>query len=83
MYDPRKVCKIKLENEIYHLFSTRTINCKYTSGDNSRIFQNIDYSTIWMSVWYGLFHKLEFKYEKPKLCTSNLHSNGQVLVTHL
>ena len=35
----RKVCKIELENQIYHLFSTCPVNCKYTSGYNAGIFQ--------------------------------------------
>ena len=29
-------------------------------GDNSGIFQKVEYSTIWISVSYRLFQKLEF-----------------------
>ena len=39
MYIFSYLCKTKLENGISHLISTLSINCKYTSGYNSRIFQ--------------------------------------------
>ena len=39
--------KIELDNEICCLFSTGTVNCKYTSGYISGIFQNVDYSFTW------------------------------------
>ena len=71
-------CKIKRENGISCLISTLCVNCKFTSECNSGIFQkysrNVDYSTIWLCIWYGLLQKLE----KDKIWPFCLHLNSQV-----
>ena len=66
--------KTELENGISHLISTPGVNCKYTSGYNSGIFHNVDYSTIWLCIWYELLQKLE----KSKIWPFFLYLNSQV-----
>ena len=70
--------KIELENEICHLLSTHPVTVNIylwiQFWNIPEIFQNVDYSTIWMCICYELFQKLEFKYQ-------NQNSNSQVLVT--
>ena len=74
-------CKTEQENGISRLISTLYINCKFKSEPNSgifqkysEIFQNADYSTIWLCIWYGLFQKLE----KSKIWPFCLHLDSQV-----
>ena len=78
-------CKTERENGISRLNSTLCVNCKFTSQCNSgifqkysrnipEIFQNADYSTIWLCIWYRLLQKLE----KSKIWPFCLHLNSQV-----
>ena len=71
-------CKTEWENGISRLISALCVNCKFTSEHYSGIFQKysriIDYSIIWMCIWYRLIEKLE----KSKIWPSCFHLNSQV-----
>ena len=75
MYHFSYSCKTERENGICRWISTLCINRKFTSECYSGIFpkysQIIDYSIIWMCIWYGLI-------QKPKIWPLCFHLNSQV-----
>ena len=61
-------CKTEGKNGISRLISALCVNCLISIPEYSRI---IDYSIIWMYIWYGLFQKL-YKIKKSELLNSKV-----------